>query len=155
VEITTASTDDIDAVVELWIDLARGQQAYGSHLSGAQNRTTVRETVVQRIVTDDLLIARRAGTIRGFVMVTMERGRYEQTVTRGIIENLYVTPQHRREGIGTALLEAGERRLIDAGATVISLEAMADNDAARQFYAAHGYRPHRVELQKPTENDTL
>jgi len=155
VEITSASTDDIDAVVDMWVELARGQQEYGSHLSGAGNRPTVRETIVQRIVTDDLLIARREGAICGFVMVTMARGRYEQTVTRGIVENLYVTPEHRREGIGTALLEAGERRLADAGATVISLEAMADNDAARQFYAAHGYAPHRIELEKPTENDTL
>lgn len=154
-EITTASTDDIDAVVDLWVELARGQQAYGSHLCGAENRPTVRETIVQRIVTDDLLIARREGTICGFVMVTIARGRYEQTVTRGIIENLYVAPQHRREGIGTALLEAGEQRLADAGATVVSLEAMADNDTARQFYAAHGYTPHRIELEKPTENDTL
>jgi len=155
VEITTASIDDIDAVVDLWVDLARGQQAYGSHLSGAENRPAVRETVVQRTVTDDLLVARREGAICGFVMVTMERGRYEQTVTRGIVENLYVMPQHRREGVGTSLLEAGERRLTEAGAAVIALEAMADNDAAREFYAAHGYTPHRIELEKSTESDTL
>ena len=154
-EITTASTDDIDAVVDLWVELARGQQAYGSHLAGPANRPTVRETVVQRVVTNDLLVARREGDICGFVMVTMERGRYEQTVTRGIVENLYVRPEHRRKGVGSALLEAGERRLVDAGATVISLEAMADNDAAREFYAAHGYTPHRIELEKPTESDTL
>ncbi|WP_324662287.1 GNAT family N-acetyltransferase [Haloarcula sediminis] len=153
-DITTPSTELTDHLTEMWVELARDQRAYGSHLLGPENRAVIRETVVQRIVADNLLVARREGAVVGFVMFSVERGRYEQDVTPGLVENIYVVPAARRDGIGSALLEAAEERLADAGATVIQLEAMAENDAARQFYAAHGYAPHRLELEKSTENDT-
>jgi len=154
VEITTPSTELADRLTDMWVDLARDQRSYGSHLLGPENRTVIRETVVQRIVADNLLVARREGRVVGFVMFTVEHGRYEQDVTPGLVENLYVEPTARRDGIGSALLGAAEELLIADGATVLQLEAMADNDAARQFYAAHGYTPHRLELEKSTENDT-
>jgi ribosomal protein S18 acetylase RimI-like enzyme len=153
-EITPASTDHADAVADLWVDLAVDQRRYGSRLKGTQNRAAIREAIVQRIVTDDLLLARLDGDVVGFVMFTIERGRYEQDGTTGVVENLYVAPDARRRGVGSALLTNAEERLDDAGATVISIEAMAGNDAARAFYASHGYVSHRVELTKPTENDT-
>lgn len=152
--ITTASLDAVDTIADLWVELARGQQAYGSYLCADENRSAVRETMVQRIVNDDLLVARENDTTVGFVSFTLERGRYTQSATSGVVENLYVTPSARRQGIGSALLTAAEERLSDAGASVINIEAMADNDAAREFYAAHGYALHRVELEKPTETDT-
>jgi len=154
VEITTASPDLAERLTDMWVSLARDQRAYGSHLLGPENRAAIRKSMVQRLVTDNLLVARRDGEVVGFVMFTLETGRYEQDVTTGLVENLYVEPSARREGIGTALLEAAEQRLADGGATVVQLEAMADNDAARQFYAARGYQPHRVALEKSTENDT-
>ncbi len=138
----------------MWVDLARDQRSYGSHLLGTENRAVIRETVVQRIVAEDLLVARREERVVGFVMFTVEHGRYEQDVRPGLVENLYVAPAARREGIGSALLRAAEDRLADEGATAVQLEAMADNDGARQFYAAHGYTPHRLTFEKSTENDT-
>jgi ribosomal protein S18 acetylase RimI-like enzyme len=154
VDITTPSTELTDVITDMWVDLARDQRSYGSQLLGPENRAVIRETVVQRIVADTLFVARREGAVVGFVMFTVEHSRYEQEVEPGLIENLYVEPGARRNGIGSALLEAAEERLVADGATVIKLEAMARNDAGRQFYAAHGYRPHRLALKKPTENDT-
>lgn len=153
-EITTASLDDADALADLWVALARGQRAYGSYLCAEENRAAIRETMVRRIVGDELYVAEREGSIVGFVTFTVEQGRYAQTATTGVVENLYVEPEFRDRGIGSALLATAEERLGEAGATVITIEAMADNDAARAFYARHGYTPHRVELQKPTETDT-
>lgn len=152
--ITTASTADADAVADLWVELADDQRRYGSHLLGPPNRPAIREAILQRIVTDDLLIARLDGTTVGFVMFTMEGGRYEQDVRTGLVENLYVRAESRRDGVGSALLDGAEQRLTEAGATAIAIEAMADNEAAREFYARHGYGPHRVELEKSMESDT-
>jgi len=147
--------DDVDTIVDLWVQLAAGQRAHGSHLFGDRNRTAVRETVVQRVVAENVLIARTDRRTVGFVMVTIDSGRYEQDKTRGIIENIFVEHAHRNQGIGSKLLASAEKQLQRAGADVLALEAMADNEAARQFYRAHGYHPHRIELEKPTENDTL
>ena len=153
-EITPAATDDADTVADLWVELARDQRPYGSHLHGAPNRTAIRELIVQRIVAGDLLVARRRDGIVGFAMFTVEEGRYAQDETTGLVENLYVDPEVRRRGIGSALLGAAEERLEESGATVVAIEAMAANEGARAFYAASGYSPHRIELEKSIENDT-
>ncbi len=147
--------DDVDTIVDLWVRLAESQRTHGSHLFGDRNRTAVRETVVQRVVAENVRIARINRQIVGFVMVTIDSGRYEQDETRGIIENIFVEPVHRSQGVGSELLDTAEELLREAGAEILALEVMADNESARQFYRAHGYAPHRIELEKPTENDTL
>jgi ribosomal protein S18 acetylase RimI-like enzyme len=93
-----------------------------------------------------------AKAIVGFVMYGPETGSYEQSVDRGIVENVFVHPDHRDRGIGTALLDAAERALVESGVDTIALEVMAANDAARRFYARRGYRPHRLELEVPAED---
>ena len=152
-DITSASTELTDRLTDMWVDLASDQRTHGSHLLGPENRTVVRETVVQRIVADNILVAHHEGSVVGFVMFTVEHGRYEQDVTPGLVENLYVAPDYRGEGVGTALLEAAEDDLRGRGVDAITLEAMADNDAGREFYRANGYRPHRLEVEKSVTDD--
>jgi len=154
-EITTSTVDDVDAVVDQWVSLARGQREYDSHITPERNRATIREATLRRIVADELLVAREDEELAGFVMFTVESGQYEQDVQRGVVQNLYVAPTHRRRGIGTRLLAAAEERLADNGVDRVALNVMATNEDARRFYRRHGYEPHRVELEKPVESDTL
>lgn len=84
----------------------------------------------------------------GFVGFALDHGGYDRSRRRGTVSNLFVVPERRGEGIGSALLDAAERALREAGAEVVALEALADNDRGREFYAAHGYDRHRVELTK-------
>ncbi|WP_372480726.1 GNAT family N-acetyltransferase [Halomicrobium sp. HM KBTZ05] len=154
-EITLASTGQVDDVTELWIELARGQRTHGSHILPEENRSTARDAVLRHTVADELAVAVVDRTVVGFVMFTVETGEYRQDRTRGLIRNIYVRPDDRNEGIGTALLEAAESELADRDADRVTLEAMADNDAARRFYRRHGYEPHRVAFEKSTESDTL
>lgn len=149
VRITPATVDDVDPVTDLWIALAESQRAYGSALLAEGNRGAVREWVARSVVTGELLIARDGdGDPLGFVGFTLDRGGYERDRTRGTVSNLYVVPGRRGEGIGTDLLEAAERALRETGAETVALEALAANERAREFYAAHGYEMHRVELRK-------
>ncbi|QZY01103.1 GNAT family N-acetyltransferase [Halobaculum rubrum] len=94
-----------------------------------------------------------APTIVGFVTFGVESGRYDLDVTRGVVYNLFVRERHRGAGVGSRLLAAAESALADAGVDVIALEAMAGNEDARRFYERHGYRPHRVELEKPARGN--
>jgi ribosomal protein S18 acetylase RimI-like enzyme len=145
---------DADRLAELWVELACDQRAHGSHLQPEPNRESVREGLSRHIVTGGVLVARTdVGDIVGFVQFAPEGGSYVQDVERGVVENLYVQPDQRGNGIGSELLERAEQELIDAGAERVSLEVLAANDAARRFYARHGYEPHRVELEKSPEND--
>ncbi|RAW46865.1 GNAT family N-acetyltransferase [Halorubrum sp. 48-1-W] len=89
-----------------------------------------------------------SGPIVGFVAFSIEREGYERDRTRGVVSNLFVSPSRRSEEIGSALLAAAERELVEAGADAVALEALADNERARSFYADRGYDLHRVELRK-------
>ena len=146
---------DADRLAELWVDLARDQRAHGSHLLAEPNRAAVREGLARSVVTGGLLVARGAdGDAVGFVEFAPETVSYRQDTERGVIENLYVRESHRGEGIGSDLLTAAEERLRENGADRICLDVLAPNEAARRFYARHGYEPHRIEMEKGPESDT-
>jgi ribosomal protein S18 acetylase RimI-like enzyme len=164
VVVEPGGTPDVDAVADLWVELADGQRDFGSNLLAAENRDRVREAITRSAVAGELLVAHAEGDemeradpgdIVGFLTFAVESGTYEQDVTRGVVQNIYVVPDARSAGIGSDLLAEAERRMAGAGADVVSLEVMADNDAARRFYRRHGYSPHRVELEKSVESDTL
>ncbi|PSP33774.1 GNAT family N-acetyltransferase [Halobacteriales archaeon QH_10_67_22] len=106
----------------------------------------------RRRATDRLFVARDDGVV-GFVTFGVEENSYGTDVVKGVVENLYVRPDYRNRGLGSDLLSTAERHLRDRGADVVSLQTMADNEAARRFYRRHGYGPHRVELEKPAESD--
>ncbi|HSB53274.1 MAG TPA: ribosomal protein S18-alanine N-acetyltransferase, partial [Gemmatimonadales bacterium] len=59
----------------------------------------------------------------------------------GEVLNLAVAPEHRRRGIGGALLEAGlkafRRRKVDE----VFLEVRESNHSAQALYLARGFRP--------------
>lgn len=152
--IESPDTDAADELADAWVDLARGQRDHGAHLLAGENRSQIRESILQHVVTDGIRVARDAdGALLGFVMFAPESSQYRQDVRRGVVQNLYVVPDHRSEGVGAALLAAAEQTLAEKGVDVVSLEVMADNARAREFYAAHGYEGHRVAVEKPLEND--
>ncbi len=153
-EITQPATSAVPVLTDCWVELATDQRQYGSRLLADENREAVAETITRHIVTDGLLVAREDDEILGFVMYTVENGRYVQDQQTGVIVNLYVRPASRDEGVGSALLAAAEAELADMGVDTVSLEVLAGNEDARRFYRRHGYGPHRVELAKSMENDT-
>jgi ribosomal protein S18 acetylase RimI-like enzyme len=67
---------------------------------------------------------------------------------RGSFYRLAVQPERRREGIATALLQEGERRLRDRGALRLTAIVTEDDAPALAFWAAAGYslQPNRVRL---------
>lgn len=152
IRIETPEMDEADLLADLWVQLARDQRAYESHLRPAANRASIREAVARHVVTGGVLVA-RDGEVVGFVMYGLETGEFEQGVTRGVVRNLFVRPERQNEGIGSRLLAAAERELADAGADVVSLEAMAANEDAIRFYERHGFRLHRVEFEKRIDGD--
>ena len=155
---------DADRLADLWVALAADQRAYGSYLLPEENRETIRESVARHVITGGLFVARDeetddgtagGGDIVGFVMFGPETGAYEQDVRKGVVQNIYVDPERRGEGVGGRLLAAAEDAMREDGAETIVLDVMARNERAREFYRRHGYRDHRVTMAKddPGEPD--
>lgn len=161
VYVERATTAELDLIADWWVDLAREQRAFDSHLSAEANRDLVREAIGRGTISGTVLVARsedggdggdgEGAELLGFVMVSIETGRYEQDVARGVVDNLYVRPEARNRGVGSELLSAAERTLADASVDVVTLDAMAGNEDARRFYRRHGYAPHRIEFEKVLE----
>jgi len=151
-EIVTPEQERADELADRWVSFAARQREHGSHILAEGNRTRIRESITRHIVGDRLLVARERRML-GFVMFCLESGTYEQSITRGIVENLYVVPDRRSEGIGSVLLEAAERRLRERGVDAVALEVMTSNERARSFYREHGYTPHRLECEKSLDGE--
>jgi ribosomal protein S18 acetylase RimI-like enzyme len=151
VNVESPGIDAADDLTQLWVDLAADQRTHGSHLLVDENREVARESLLRHALTGGLLVARDDEDLLGFVSFYPEGGTFQQDVQRGVIENIYVVPERRGEGIGSKLLSAAESRLTDEGAEVLALEALADNDEAIRFYERHGYASHRVELERETD----
>ncbi|WP_332899323.1 GNAT family N-acetyltransferase [Haladaptatus sp. CMSO5] len=152
-ELGVPEPEAVDTLADLWVELATGQRAFGSHLFADANRDVIREALSRFVVADKLIVAREAGSIVGFIMFDVEAGVYQQDVSRGLVMNIYVEPAFRGQGIGSTLLAAAEEQLRDAGAETIALDVMAANEDALRFYERHGYTLHRVELEKHIESD--
>ncbi|WP_181686512.1 GNAT family N-acetyltransferase [Halorhabdus salina] len=146
--------DAADELADMWVSLAADQRAYGSHLEAETNRGQIRSAINRHTISGRLRVVRESDRLLGFVMFTVDSSSLRRTVSRGLIENLYVVPDRRREGIGTTLLDAAETALGDEGVDVIALDVLAPNDGARAFYRDRGYNPHRMSVEKSIESDT-
>jgi ribosomal protein S18 acetylase RimI-like enzyme len=57
-----------------------------------------------------------------------------------LVDQISVSAQHRRLGVGRALMEAAERLALEEECTAIDLEVRAFNGEAIRFYEALGFR---------------
>jgi len=90
-----------------------------------------------------VLVARRGGRLLGYAVVGIEEG--DETYATGDrqaeICTLAVLPGERDHGLGAALVEELERRLLAEGVTDVFVGTMHGNDAAQRFYERRGYTP--------------
>lgn len=61
---------------------------------------------------------------------------------------LYVDPAHRRQGLGTALMQQAENWARARGDRRISLQVFQGNQAAVQLYTQRGYQPQAILMSK-------
>lgn len=76
------------------------------------------------------------GELEGRVVATAMAG-YDGH--RGWIYYLCVDPEHRRMGLGRAVMAEAERRLVAAGCPKVNLQVRGENRAAVEFYERIGY----------------
>jgi ribosomal protein S18 acetylase RimI-like enzyme len=82
--------------------------------------------------------ARAADRVVGYLIAVLVFSfEYQGLVAE--IDELFVSPQARRDGIGTALLDVAEASLTARGCTCVQLQLNAANDAAHAFYHRRGY----------------
>jgi ribosomal protein S18 acetylase RimI-like enzyme len=91
------------------------------------------------------------GVLGGRIVATAMAG-YEGH--RGWLNYVAVAPEHRRLGLGRAIVKEAERLLRAAGCPKINLQVRAANDGAVEFYRRLGYAVDEVvSMGKRLEHD--
>ncbi len=116
------SWPDYDAVVAVW--------------TAAERDVVPRAELEAKLDRDPELfvVAETGGAVTGVALGTYD-GR------RGWILRLAVHPDHRRNGIATALVHEVERRLAELGCPQVNLLVLPDNEAGLRFWQELGYLP--------------
>ncbi|TCT23538.1 GNAT family N-acetyltransferase [Thermomonas haemolytica] len=134
VSISRAGPADLDALAALF-DAYR--QFYGQPADLARAREWLRSRL--RLGESVALLARRDGQPAGFVQLYPMFSSV-RTARTWILNDLFVDPAARRQGVARALLEAAAGFARSDGAAGIALETAQDNAAARALYRAAGWR---------------
>ncbi|AYF98994.1 GNAT family acetyltransferase [Protaetiibacter intestinalis] len=122
------SVSDTEAVVTLW-RAAGLTRPWNDPYRDIERKLTVQPEL--------FLVAEEADAVVGTAM-----GGYDGH--RGWLYYLAVAPDHRREGIGRALVAAVEERLLALGCPKLNLQVRADGEEALAFYRDLGYRVDEV-----------
>lgn len=96
-----------------------------------------------------VLIAERAGAVVGYAFGGMEG--FDYMALRGpaaMLYDLVVDPAHRREGVGTALLEAAFADLKKRGAPRVLLFTADKNHGAQSLFERAGFRSTMIEMTR-------
>jgi ribosomal protein S18 acetylase RimI-like enzyme len=122
-ELRQGRTADLDGVLELW---GRAEASP----SVTDNIDALR--LLLDVDSGALLVAEAEGRIVGAVIAAWNGW-------RGSFYRLAVDPDHRRRGVASTLVRAGEQRLRDRGAVRIDALAATDEPMATGFWRACGY----------------
>jgi ribosomal protein S18 acetylase RimI-like enzyme len=134
--VRAGSPQETLAILELW------QQARSEHATTAD-----RLDDVQRLLVDmpgSLLVADGDGEILGGLIAAWDGW-------RGNMYRLAVRLEHRRRGIGLALVRAGEKHLREQGARRITALVGYEDEVAAAFWESAGY-PQDREIGRRVRN---
>jgi ribosomal protein S18 acetylase RimI-like enzyme len=123
--IRSAALSDIDAVLAFWREAAEGT-------SISDDRDGVARLIDRD--PDALILAERDGQLVGSVIAGFDGWRCH-------LYRLAVHPDHRRRGIGSALLTAAEERFVALGGRRGDAMVLERNETGQHAWRAAGYAP--------------
>lgn len=89
----------------------------------------------------------------GYVVLTLTLS-IELGGRAGMVDELYVVPEHRGQGIGRAALQFVAEQADALGARVLLLEVSRSNERAKQLYRSVGFEDRGYHLMKRTIKST-
>lgn len=141
--IRPASHGDQESLGRLWI-------AFLEEQSALDERFSISEDALRRWHNDfpswidrdqrHILVAERDGTVLGFAAAVRHApAPIFSYVPEAILEELYVQPEARRQGVGQALYEAMRGWASEWGAQRVRLNVLVGNGAGRAFWNGLGF----------------
>jgi ribosomal protein S18 acetylase RimI-like enzyme len=123
-QIRPYADSDEAAVAELWRQVFPGSPSWNHPETDIQRKLSVQREL--------FLVAALGSEIVGTAMAGYDGH-------RGWVYYVAVSPRHRRQGIGTALMNNVEQRLARLGCPKLNLQVRASNHEVVSFYENLGY----------------
>lgn len=131
---TSADLSGIEAVAE-----ASWEHDYPDVFSRESAVEGVHEWYAEETMAGELLqsdavvhVAERDGTVVGFAHAAW-------TGDEGDVMRVYVHPDHRGQGVGSALLETAVATLFERDVERVRAMVLAENEPGKAFYRSHGF----------------
>jgi GNAT superfamily N-acetyltransferase len=132
--IRRAKDDDADAVAVLF-DAYRRFYEQPADLDGARRFVQARLRAGDSVV----FVAERTGQLLGFTQLYPSFSSASMNRV-WILNDLFVAPEHRRGGVGQALVKAAEDFARDGGSKGLVLATQKTNTDAKKVYEARGWK---------------
>jgi ribosomal protein S18 acetylase RimI-like enzyme len=131
--LSEAAVDDVEGLADLF-------DAYRRFYGRSADVTSARCYVQERLTDGPtrFFVERKEREVRGFVHLLPS---FDTLAMRPmwILEDLFVEPSARGEGIGAALLTHAEQFAREAGASRLTLSTAHTNVVAQRLYERHGW----------------
>lgn len=134
---------DRSAVIELHEELQRYEQRFRKTRSvGRQVSEKQVQEYEQSLADEDeqafLFVAEADTRLIGYVFFITETEILEEESGQVYVQDIMVTEQHRRNGIGGALMNRVRRVMGELGIRQIDLQVLVGNEPAMSFYRKQG-----------------
>lgn len=122
--IRSYSESDEASVAHLWREVFPSSPSWNHPETDIQRKLAIQRELFLVAMTDSELVGTAMAGYDGH---------------RGWVYYVAVSPRHRRQGIGTALMGEVEQRLVDMGCPKLNLQVRATNQEVVAFYRTLGY----------------
>ncbi|MDQ7825480.1 MAG: GNAT family N-acetyltransferase [Candidatus Eremiobacteraeota bacterium] len=143
--VALAGYEDIGAIRRLAIDHAPLRRFSRRRLSDGEMkdiRARDLEGIEELLKKENARIYRaadRAGKLAGFIIVMLACEHQMTGEFQAEINDLFVIPEFRRQGVGALLLHKAEQFTRSKGLKYVSVEAISENIPAVSFFQKHGF----------------
>jgi len=146
-----ASISEIDEIVSLWKEFMNDPSAIDIPIP-THNENVKRQTqFVEGLVRENprqALVAQVDDELVGYILYKIEANTPLEIQNKlSFIYDVYVRPDHRRQGVGRGLMQACLEELRRAGPRHVRLNVWTRNEAAIRLYRRMGFTDHLLVMR--------
>ncbi|MCC6158907.1 MAG: GNAT family N-acetyltransferase [Deltaproteobacteria bacterium] len=145
-----AVPSDMEAILTLWAKLMRLTSEFNARYMLAPGARSIQRSYLMGFFESPaaaIFVARVRGEVAGFVnlYVTKPAQVFEQE-SIGVIENIYVTDEHRLAGIGRALVERSVHFFQNSRVDDVYVNVIPANRSSEEFWRHMGFELNKVTM---------
>jgi GNAT superfamily N-acetyltransferase len=157
IRIRQARTEDAHALAGLWEEMAAFHAElarYWRIKAGCKEDYAAHMQSVVRDANRAVFVAHDDGKIVGFILVQLDsRARVFVENVHGLVVDLAVTEDYRRQGIGTRLVARATRWFGSRGVETMEVRIATANPLSSAFWKKQGFEPYMAISRRTLDSD--